>query len=154
MPDEAALERALADLDNQDLPNYKATAEKHKVDRNTLSRRHKKQTEPTATAHLNAQGRLTAIQEEALMGWIDTLTKRKLPPAPGMIKNYVEHLIGEEIGKNWVSTFYHRHENELGRKYLDGLDAERVYATADQDCYKVWYQNVRSTASFEELALT
>jgi hypothetical protein len=153
MPDEPAIKKALADLDNQDRPNYKATAEKHGVDRNTLSRRHKKQTEPTAIAHLNAQGRLTAIQEEALISWIDVLTKRKLPPSPGMIKNYVERLIGEDIGKNWVSTFYRRHQNEIGRKFVSGLDAERVYAIADQECYKVWYQNVRSTAYFEESAL-
>ena len=153
MPDEAAITKALADLANQDPPNYSATAKKYGVDRNTLSRRHKGQTEPTAIAHLNAQGRLTAIQEEALISWIDSLTKRKLPPAPGMIKNYVERLIGEEIGKNWVSNFYLRHQDRIRRKFLDGLDAKRVYATADQDCYKIWYQNARSTPYFEKYTL-
>ena len=99
MPDEAAIQRALADLAKQDQPNFSETARSHGVDRNTLSRRYKGQTEALAVARLNSQGKLTAIQEEAVVSWIDSLSKKKLPPTPGMITNYVEGLIGEEIGK-------------------------------------------------------
>lgn len=153
MPDEAAIQRALADLAKQDQPNFSETARSHGVDRNTLSRRYKGQTEALAVARLNSQGKLTAIQEEAVVSWIDSLSKKKLPPTPGMITNYVEGLIGEEIGKNWVYRFYRRHDTILGRKYLNGLDADRVYATASQDCYNIWYQNVRRTAYFSQLTL-
>ena len=146
MPDEAAIAAALAELANQDPPNILATAKRHKIDRMTLSRRYKGQSEPKAIAHLNTQGRLTAVQEEALIGWIDELSARKLPPTPAMITTYVERLLNEPIGKNWVYSFYKRREQHLKRKYLSGLDADRVYATASRSCYEIWYQNVRSAS--------
>ena len=68
MPDEAAIVAAIAELGNQDTLNYTAAAEKHGVERTTLMRRHKGQSQPTAIAYLNSQGRLSTIQEEALIG--------------------------------------------------------------------------------------
>jgi hypothetical protein len=148
MTDESPLAKALAELANQKTPNYLATAKKHKVDRNTLRRHFLRQSEDAIDGHLNAQGRLTANQEDALIDWIHELSKRKLPPTPGMIKGYVERIIDEPVGKNWVSNFYKRYPERLKRKYLRGMDANRVYSTARKECFQIWYQNVRNSASF------
>ena len=121
MPNEADIASAIADLTNQKTRNFSGTANKHKVDRKTLQRRFYGQSEPS---------------------WIDALTNRKLPPTPGMIKSHVERLVDRSIGKNWVSDFYNRHQDRLNRKYVDGVDANRVYATANPKCYQLWFQNV------------
>jgi hypothetical protein len=42
----AAIDKALADLDLQEYPNYSGTAKKYDVDRMTLSRRHRGVTGP------------------------------------------------------------------------------------------------------------
>ena len=42
----AAIDKALADLDLQEHPNYSETVKKYGVDRTTLSRRHKNVTGP------------------------------------------------------------------------------------------------------------
>jgi hypothetical protein len=119
-----------------------ATATKYGVDRRTLSRRFLGQTEARSVAHLNAEGHLTVVQEEALIGWIDVLSMRKLPPTPEMIRTYVRRLTGEEVGQNWVPRLFKRHEKRLQYKYLKGIDANRVYMTSNRDIYAVWFQSL------------
>ena len=87
MPDKGKLAAALAFLANQKPRNFKATATKFKVDRKTLTRRYYKETLPAAIAHVERQGHLSVAQEEALIGWINLLSERKLPPTPAMIKD-------------------------------------------------------------------
>jgi hypothetical protein len=141
MPDEAAIAAAIEELANQATPNISAAARKWKVDRITLTRRFKRQCKSAKESHIDLQGNLSTAQEKDLLSWIDELTNRKLPPTPAMVKNHVERLLKREIGKNWVCRFFHRHPERLDGKILGGLDANRVYATASQACFKIWFKN-------------
>jgi hypothetical protein len=74
------MELAIADLQSQEKPNYRATAKKHGVNNVTLRRRFLgEQLSPTAAASLYRQ-RLSAVQEVALIDQINRLTDRGLPP--------------------------------------------------------------------------
>ena len=61
MPDEAAIDAAIAELGNQDTLNYSAAAEKHRVHCTTLMRHYKGQSQLRAIAYLNSQGRLSIV---------------------------------------------------------------------------------------------
>jgi hypothetical protein len=149
MPDETKIAAALKDLANQTTPNYQATAKKHKVSRATLTRRFLSQCRSAVDGHIEQQGNLSLLQEKELLDWIKELTNRKLPPTPAMVKSYVERLLGHEIGKNWVSRFFNRHRDSLNSKYLGGLDANRVYATASASCFETWFKNAWISYLFE-----
>jgi hypothetical protein len=97
---EARISAAIAELGKQDVPNFSATARKHKINRITLARRFRGESQPASVANLNLQGRLTVNQEQDLITWIGELSARKLPPTPGMIKAHVERLISEEISSH------------------------------------------------------
>src|ERR1700753_163169 len=134
MPDEATIAAAIAYLREQDTPNFTIAAKKCNLIRTTLARRYKRECLSLNDAHIELQGNLSINQEAELLKWIDELTNRKLPPTPLMVKNQVEALLKRQIGKNWVSRFYQRHKDRLQSKYLGGLDANRVYAIANQEC--------------------
>ena len=90
---EARIQLALADLADQDKPNYMGTAKRFGVDRRTLRERflgtRLSRKEATAEYHQC----LTIPQEDALVALINRLTNRGLPPTNSMVKNLVKEMI-------------------------------------------------------------
>ena len=77
---EARIELALADLSNQTKPNLMGTAKKYGLVESTLRRRFQKKTLSRAAATSEYRKNLTFAQEEVLIGQINRLTDRGLPP--------------------------------------------------------------------------
>ena len=125
---EARLGLALADLAKQTTPNFMGTAKKHGVNDTTLKRRYKGiQLSRHAAASEHRQC-LTHVQEEALIGSINSLTDRGIPPTSRMVRNLAEEIIDRPVGKNWTGDFVKRHKNRLSSLYLRNIDSQRVKA--------------------------
>src|SRR5450432_445685 len=101
---EARLDLALADLANQRPPNYMVTAKLYQVNRTTLRRRFLGTQQERSTSRVDSHQRLSEAQEETLIGFINSLTDRSLPPTSQIVHNCAEELIGERLNKNWVSV--------------------------------------------------
>jgi hypothetical protein len=97
---EARLELAMEDLGKQTSLNYLGTAKRFNVNRVTLMRRFTGTQQNRRIAHAEAHQCLSIAQEETLIGYINSLTDRSLPPTSQIVHNIAEELIGEPIGKN------------------------------------------------------
>jgi hypothetical protein len=124
--------KAIEDLQSQQPPRYAATARKWKVEKSTLWRRYKGETGTIQEANSYARQKLTNAQEEALVGHINKLTDRGLPPTPQMVKNIAEEIVKTKLGKHWVSRFYQRHRDRLTSVYLRVIDHKRKVADNSQ----------------------
>jgi transposase-like protein len=121
-----SLELAIADLESQDKPSYRATARKYGVNDVTLRRRFLgTQTSPATASSLYRQ-RLSAAQETALVAQINRLTNRGIPPTSQIVKNMAEEMIQDILGKNWTGEFIRRHQNVLKSMYLRNMDKQRI----------------------------
>ena len=135
------IEKALAELREQDLPNFTEVSRKYDFHRTTLSRRYYGQTtsrdDPT-----NIYNRCLAKHEEdALVGLINRLTKKRLPPTPQIVKNLVEEMRGSTVGKNWVGKFVKRCRNELKSIYLCRID-NKCIKSEYRPTYQLFYNLV------------
>ena len=117
-----AFELALADLDSQTRPNYKATAEKYSVNRTTLTRRHKGLAVAREESVSLYKKKLTDVQEQELLKHINKLSDRGLPPTPSILENLVVEITKEPVGQNWVDRFCERYKNEIKSIYLRRID--------------------------------
>jgi hypothetical protein len=124
----AQIELALADLRSQLKPNYLTTSKKHGLSETTLRRRFKGQQLSYDAAKAMVHQRLTIAQEETLIGYINDLTNRGMPPTPQMIRNFAQDIIGGPVGKNWTGDFTRRHGNRIKSVYIRNIDNERVKA--------------------------
>src|ERR1700722_13926692 len=124
----ARIESALADLESQTEPNYRATALKFEVDPTTLWRRYNGQQQSRQAANSEYRQRLTNSQDEVLIRHINKLTDRGIPPTSQIVKNLAEELIGDIVGKNWTSDFVRRHQDRLKSLYLRNIDNLRMKA--------------------------
>ena len=91
---------AIADLESQEVPNVKATAEKHNVARKTLENHWKGRSttmEECISIHRQC---LTNSQERALVQLINRLTDHRMPPTTVIVKNLAEEIRGCAIEKN------------------------------------------------------
>jgi hypothetical protein len=89
---EARLGLALEDLSKQANPNPTGTATKYNVDRTTLRRRFNGTQQDRATAHAETHQCLSKAQEETLIGYINSLTDRSIPPTNQIVQNIVEEM--------------------------------------------------------------
>ena len=86
------IDEALNAADAQKNPVYAHIAEKHSVDRSTLSRRHRSITTDRATAH-ETQSHLTKQQSETLINYIDKLINRGIPSTPAIVRNFIVEIL-------------------------------------------------------------
>jgi len=91
---------AIADLESQEVPNVKATAEKYDVARKTLENRWKGKSVSMEEAVSIHRQCLTNAQERALVHLINKLTDRRIPPTASIVKNLAEEIRGQAVGKN------------------------------------------------------
>ncbi|KAF1358659.1 hypothetical protein EJ07DRAFT_24974, partial [Lizonia empirigonia] len=83
---EAALQ-ALDALKPGEAPRYAQVAREYSVDRTTLSRRYRGVCASRAKGY-ESQRLLNTTQEQELVKYIETLSKRGLPPTREMIRNF------------------------------------------------------------------
>ncbi len=121
---------------------FQEVADKHGIHRTTLSRRIQGKTTSTFQNRRNEQAALRIDQELGIIEWIHSLTKRKLPPTPGMVVKLAESVAGRALSHSWMPRFLQRHDDELVRKWLPGVDKARILAEARIRCYEIWYQRV------------
>ena len=129
---------AITDLESQEKPNVKATAEKYDVARKTLEDQWKGKSVSIKKAVSIYRQCLTNSQERALVQLINKLTDRRMPPTTAIVKNLAEEIRGCAIGKNWTASFVHRYKHELKSVYLKGMDNKRVKGEFPS-VYKVFY---------------
>lgn len=141
MVNEADIKLALDDLKSQKSPNYAATAKKYNVDRRTLSRRHQGICMSNHDAHSTFQKLLPDAQEEEIIGYINDLSDRGMPPTPQILENIIIEIVKQPVGQNWVSRFCKRHETKIKSLYLRAID--QVRKVADNSVYfELFYQTV------------
>ena len=92
--------------------SYRKIAKIYNVNRTTLARRHKGlQASKIATA-INQQ-KLNPQQEEELVKYIESLSKRGLPPTREMIQNFASQVAGEPVSDSWVTRFINKNSIHL-----------------------------------------
>ncbi|KAJ8058500.1 hypothetical protein OCU04_012687 [Sclerotinia nivalis] len=128
MPPEARMELALAQIKGVEHPKYTQIANFFKINRSTLSRRHRGKTTSRSTAYAETHQSLSKEQEEALIDQINKLTQRSMLPISCIVKNLAEEIIGRSLGKNWTANFVKRHKTRLQSRYLRCIDNLRVKA--------------------------
>ena len=74
MPNNIAIEQAIADLKTQTKRNYYATAKKYGINHQTLQRRFEGTTASKSDGHLETQGLLKPMMEKVLVDRINTLS--------------------------------------------------------------------------------
>jgi hypothetical protein len=79
MVSEAAIKKAINNLDSQETPNYATTIKKYGINRRTLIRRHKGLSRSIQEAHSESQTLLTLAQEAVIIEYINALSSRDLP---------------------------------------------------------------------------
>ena len=122
------IDPAIAHLKAQEELNYTKAAKLSGVHRTTLMRRYTGKTRSRAHVNSNIRQRLNAVQEDTLLGYIDTLTNRHMPPTSQIIKNLAEEMLKRPVGKNWTSDFIKRHSSRICSVYLDPIDRARCSA--------------------------
>ena len=124
----ARLQLALADLADQDTPNYLGTSKKFGVDRRTLRERFLGTRRSRKEAIAEYHQCLSIAQEDALVGLINRLTNRGLPPTNSTVKNLAKEMIQHPVSKNWSNQFVARHQHDLTSAYLKNINKKRVKA--------------------------
>ncbi|KAM4067790.1 DDE superfamily endonuclease [Hirsutella rhossiliensis] len=71
---------AIIELQSQDRPKYAETARRYNIDKSTLWRRFKGKTASNHDANSYSRQKLTSAQEEILIGHVNKLTDRGIPP--------------------------------------------------------------------------
>jgi hypothetical protein len=82
----ARIELAIADLESQTELNFAATARKYNVQRTTLSRRFKNETNSKKDAISSVSKTLTNLEKDVLVRYINNLDIRKLPSISQIMK--------------------------------------------------------------------
>ncbi|RYN89936.1 hypothetical protein AA0120_g6512 [Alternaria tenuissima] len=114
------IQEAIAEIESRELGDkfsYQQIAKKYGVNRVTLARRHKGETEA-----YGIRKRFLHLQHETeLVRYIDTLNERRTPPTRAMIQRYALSLAGFEVTEQWVSRFINRHPDHLISCYTKGM---------------------------------
>src|SRR3954471_4437464 len=119
------MEAANADLKSKKHKTYAAAATEWKLVDTTLRRRYIGASTSIKEFNSKSLKKLTSIQEEALIGHVNKLTDRGLPPTPQILKNIAEELSKTKLGPNWVARFCKRHRSRLASVYLRTIDHKR-----------------------------
>jgi hypothetical protein len=118
---ETQIALALADLANQEEPNFKGTARAYKVNCTTLYRCFDRTQCLYAQCCSETYQNLTSSQEEVLIGYINKMTERSSSPTSQFVKNFAEELCKKLVSKNWISNFTCQYKDYLCAKYLRSI---------------------------------
>jgi hypothetical protein len=104
--------------------SYQQIAKKYSVNRVTLMRRHKHETEDYSVRNQS----LHPEREAELVRYIETLTERLLPPTRTMIRQFASQLAGKPVSESWVNRYLRRHPNHLISRSGKAMAKERTKA--------------------------
>ena len=96
----AAVAKAVDDFKSGEFGDYSAAAKKHGIDRTTVSKHIRGVTPHQGESYTHYRQALTNAQKEVLIGHINSLTNRGMPPTTYIVKNLAEEIRGASIGKN------------------------------------------------------
>ena len=91
---------ALDDLTKQDVPNLLGTSKKWEVNRTTLTRQFRGTQMSRADFLSESIQCLSRDQEKVVLGFINKLTDHNCMPTSQIVKNVVEEVARQPIGKN------------------------------------------------------
>ena len=113
MVSEEVIQKAIADLEAQEAPNYRETSRKYGIHHTTLLRRFKGITVlRKTTISLCGKRNLTDAQEEVSLKQINILADRGMPPTPQILRNMVQESLKADVGVHWATRFCQRHQFE------------------------------------------
>jgi hypothetical protein len=139
------IQEAIADLESQEPGkqlSYSKLAAKWKVNRVTLTRRHKGIQGTRKEEGINRR-KISPQQEAGLVEYIIGLTERGFPPTRNMIKNFASVVAGKTVGEGWVTRFINRNKDHLMSQWTNGID--RVRHEADSEVkYKYHFDLLHS----------
>jgi hypothetical protein len=124
----ALVDKAVSAIQRGEFRDYSAAAAHFGCHRTAVSRRIRGLTKTRKDANSFYRQCLTNAQEEVLIGRINYLTERGMPPTSAIVKNLAEEIRGRPVGKNWVGQFIRRHKERLTSLYLRNIDNLRVGA--------------------------
>ncbi|SMR55941.1 unnamed protein product [Zymoseptoria tritici ST99CH_3D1] len=122
----APMDDALDELRAAKVKNIAEIATRHGVHRSTLSRQYRKVNDSRARRDENNMI-LSHQQERTLVGYIDTLIRRGIPPTPAMVRTFAEDISKHLPSRQWISAFVGRYA-DINSKYLNLLDKNRKQA--------------------------
>ncbi|SMR41372.1 unnamed protein product [Zymoseptoria tritici ST99CH_1E4] len=137
----APIDDALEELTATDVKNIQKIATKHGVHRTTLSKRYNGVTNSKAARSEN-MSILSHQQERTLVRYIDTLTRRGIPPTPDMVRTFVHDIAKVLPSRHWVGRFVRRHK-DIDSKYLNPLDKNRKKAESAHQ-FQSYYDLLKS----------
>jgi hypothetical protein len=135
-----SLEDALKDADAADAAGelvYQEIADKHSVERSTLSRHHRGVTR-TMQGKAIAQQLLTPLEELELVTYIDQLTVQPMPPSREMIANFASTMAKRSVSDDWVSGFLTRQSDALTSRWTFAMASNR-HAAESYDNYSKYF---------------
>jgi hypothetical protein len=129
---EKRIQDAITDLDSGKFNEISEAAEAHGLALSTLKDRLGGAVS-RQKARLNQQ-KFSAIEEDAIKGWILKLDDWGFPPHHQYVKDMALDFLQSHgiptpvLGKNWLTRFLHRHP-DLASKFSTRLDKQRSYAS-------------------------
>jgi hypothetical protein len=129
----APIDEAIEDLKSREEGeqfSLREIADKYGVQRSTLGRRWRGVTRSKEDGYANQQA-LSPQQEMELVRYIETLTKRGLPPTREMIRNFSSTVAKRQLGEGWVTRFINRHKLDLISKWTTAMDRQRHLADSE-----------------------
>jgi len=96
----ALIEKAVSVIKRGEFTDYSKAAAYYGCDRTSVSKRIRGLTRTRRDANSFFRQALTNTQEEALIGRINYLTDRGMPPTSAIVKNLAEEIRGRRVGKN------------------------------------------------------
>jgi hypothetical protein len=84
---------------------------------------------------------LSKNQEQIVLGFINKLTDRNCMPTSQIVKNVAEEVVGQAVGKNWVSWFVCWYKNQLHVGFLHTINSAHIRAD-NIDLYEQFFKQV------------
>jgi hypothetical protein len=100
IPHNDRIELAITDLETQEYLNYAATARKYKIERITLSRRHRDIIGSKEDQYFYIVKTLINVQKNVLIQYINDLNVRELLLIFQIVKNLAEELANKKLNYN------------------------------------------------------
>lgn len=141
----SSMDAALAEIESlkpgEDF-QYFVIADKHGVNRSTLSRRHRVVTTSHAAKSSHQQS-LSPQQERELVRYIEGLTERHIPPTREMIRNFASNVAKKPVSESWVTRFINQYSFQLTSQWTVGMDAKRHQADSGAK-YSLYFDLLQS----------
>jgi transcriptional regulator with XRE-family HTH domain len=122
--------------------SLKEIADKYGVERSTLGRRWRGVTRSKEEGYASQQA-LSPQQEIELVGYIEKLPKKGLPPTREMIRTFLSEVTKRQLGKCWVDRFVKRNKIHLISKWTTRIDRNRHQADSETK-YRLYFDLLHS----------